>query len=74
MAGHVDRTHLSRTKPAAASTGTLYEPSGHSSKASVSGGWQGKRRTARRRMAAAGTLAGAAVVLWGRRRLARPAA
>ncbi|MDQ0661734.1 short-subunit dehydrogenase [Arthrobacter ulcerisalmonis] len=68
MAVQVDKTHLSRNAPAAASTGTLYEPSGHSSKASVSGGWQGKRRTAWRRMAAAGTLAGAAVVLWSRRR------
>ena len=74
MAAHVDKTHLSRKKPAAASTGTLYEPSGHSRKASVSGGWQGRRRTVRRRMVAAGTLAGAAVVLWSRRQPTHPAA
>lgn len=74
MAVQVDKSHLSRKKPAAASTGTLYEPSGHSRKASVSGGWQGRQRTARRRMVAAGTLAAAAVVLWSRRQLAHPAA
>ena len=68
MAAHVDKTHLSRKKPAAASTGTLYEPSGHSRKASVSGGWQGRRRTARRRMVAATAAAGAAAVLWKRSR------
>ena len=69
MAVQVDKTHLSRRKTAAASTGTLYEPSGHSRRASVSGGWQGRRRTARRRMLAAGTTAGAAVVLWNSRAL-----
>ena len=63
MAVQVEKTHLSRKKPAPASTGALYEPSGHSRKASVGGGWQGRRRTARRRAAAAGAVAGAAVVL-----------
>lgn len=74
MAAQVDKTHLSGKKPAAATTGTLYEPSGHSRKASVSGGWQGRRRTARRRMVAAGTVAGAVVVLWSRRQLTHPTA
>jgi short-subunit dehydrogenase len=68
MAMQVEKTHLSRKKPAAASTGTLYEPSGHTRKAAVSGGWHGGRRTGRRRMVAATAAAGAAAVLWKRSR------
>jgi short-subunit dehydrogenase len=68
MAVQVEKTHLSRKKPAAASTGILYGPSGQSGKASTRGGWHGGRRTARRRMVAAAAAATAAVVLWNRRR------
>ncbi len=49
MAVQVDKTHLSRTEPAADSTGTLYQPSTDPSDPEVGGGWNGKRRTARRR-------------------------
>ncbi|KRE82261.1 SDR family oxidoreductase [Arthrobacter sp. Soil764] len=68
MAVQVEKTHLSRKKPATASTGVLYEPSGHTRKAAVSGGWHGGRRTGRRRMVVATAAAGAAAVLWRRSR------
>jgi short-subunit dehydrogenase len=59
MAVQVDRSHLSRTRPAAATSGNLYEPD-HST-SSVGGGWHGMRRTTARRVATAGLVAGAAV-------------
>lgn len=66
MAVQVDKTHLSRKKAAPVSTGTLYEPSAKDSKASVAGGWHGRRRVAQRRAIGAAALAGAAVVLRNR--------
>lgn len=64
VAIQVDRTHLSRDRPAPATPGNLYEPADGSG--SVDGGWNGRRRTALRRAGtAAALLAGTAAV--GRR-------
>jgi short-subunit dehydrogenase len=49
MAAQVDKTHLSRKEPAPDSAGTLYSPFTDPSDPEVGGGWNGKRRTARRR-------------------------
>jgi NAD(P)-dependent dehydrogenase (short-subunit alcohol dehydrogenase family) len=51
MAGQVDKTHLARTKPAAATHGNLFEPA--EGAGSVDGGWGGRRKTAVRRVVAA---------------------
>lgn len=59
----VDRGHLSREEPAPAMSGNLHVPSSDSG--SVAGGWQGKRRTAVRRLATA-SVVGAAAVTAGR--------
>jgi short-subunit dehydrogenase len=59
MAVQVDRSHLSRTRPAPASSGNLHQPI--DDRATVAGGWHGARRTAVRRVASAGVLVGAAV-------------
>jgi short-subunit dehydrogenase len=56
MQVQVDRMHLYRTKPAAATHGNLFEPAPGTG--SVHGGWHGRRRTALRR-AASGALLGA---------------
>lgn len=50
MAVQVDRKHLSRTTPAPATSGNLYEAS--TDAARMEGGWNGRRRTAARRIAA----------------------
>ena len=65
VASQVDRSHLSRTEPAPATNGNLFEPA--YLPASVAGGWHGKRRTAFRRAAAAG-LVGAGVATAVRQR------
>ena len=62
MAAQVHKTHLSRRRGAPDSSGNLYEPSPGGRKASVEGGWHGRRRTAQRR-AFTGLLAAGAVVL-----------
>jgi short-subunit dehydrogenase len=66
MARQVDKRHLYRTKPAAATHGNLFEPAPGTG--SVSGGWHGKRRTAVRRAASATLLAGGAAVAMRRLR------
>lgn len=58
MGFQVDRNHLARSKPAPATSGNLHHPLGESG--SVEGGWHGQRRTALRRAAGAGLVAGAA--------------
>jgi NAD(P)-dependent dehydrogenase (short-subunit alcohol dehydrogenase family) len=52
MAVQVDKTHLSRARPAPATDGNLHGPA--SGTGSVDGGWNGKRRTAIRRVISAG--------------------
>ena len=66
MAMQVDRTHLSRTKPAAASHGNLFEPAPGTG--SADGGWHGKRKTAVRRAGAlsAALLLGFVIRRWTR--------
>lgn len=49
MALQVEKTHLSRKQRVGDTQGTLYSPA-PTSDASVSGGWHGKRRTAKRRL------------------------
>jgi len=61
LARQVDRTHLSRKKPADATSGNLYEPT--PGLGSVHGGWHGRRRTATRRLATAAALITAIAVL-----------
>ncbi len=58
MAGHVDRTLLSRGEDAAPTAGNLYTPSPDPRDTAVAGGWGGARRTAQRRLAAATVLLG----------------
>lgn len=60
MARQVDRSHLSRTEPAPATHGNLFDPAPGSG--SVSGGWHGRRQTAVRRAAAVALLAGGVAV------------
>lgn len=60
MAVQVDKTHLSRKRPAPDSAGNLFE-SGADELADIEGGWHGRRRTAVRRVATVGVLAGSAV-------------
>jgi NAD(P)-dependent dehydrogenase (short-subunit alcohol dehydrogenase family) len=60
MAHQVDKTHLSRERPAPNTSGNLYEPSTDPRNTSVEGGWGGRRRTAQRRMLLAGLAGGAA--------------
>lgn len=67
MAVQVDKTHLSRKRAAQDSSGNLYQPSSRVRAASVSGGWHGARRTARRRAFTA--LAAAAGVVFIKNRL-----
>ncbi|AGF71252.1 SDR family oxidoreductase [Corynebacterium halotolerans] len=50
MAVQVDRTHLSRSRPAGATHGNLFTPSEDGRNRSADGGWGGRRRTARRRL------------------------
>ena len=57
MALQVDRLHLSRTRPAPASSGNLYAPSDQPAK--PDGDWGGRRRTAVRRATGAAVAAGA---------------
>jgi NAD(P)-dependent dehydrogenase (short-subunit alcohol dehydrogenase family) len=67
MARQVDKTHLSRTKPAPATHGNLFTPAPGTG--SVSGGWHGKRQENLRRLAStAALLAGGVAVArrWGR--------
>ncbi|NYH51079.1 NAD(P)-dependent dehydrogenase (short-subunit alcohol dehydrogenase family) [Nocardiopsis arvandica] len=71
MRVHVERNHLSRHEPEPANSGNLYRPEPGGGR--VHGGWHGGRRTAVRRLAAAGALGGAAVVLARIRSRRRPA-
>lgn len=50
MATQVDKTHLSRERPAGASHGNLFEPSYDERDTVAEGGWGGRRRTAQRRI------------------------
>ncbi|KAB2352532.1 SDR family oxidoreductase [Actinomadura rudentiformis] len=59
----VDRTHLSREEPAPAMSGNLHVAPADTG--SVTGGWEGKRRTAVRRLATA-SVVGAAAITAGR--------
>jgi NAD(P)-dependent dehydrogenase (short-subunit alcohol dehydrogenase family) len=54
MARQVDKTHLSRAKPAPAMHGNLFTPAPGTG--SVSGGWHGRRQTAVRRAASTAVL------------------
>ncbi|MGW5731864.1 MULTISPECIES: SDR family oxidoreductase [Streptomyces] len=56
LAHQMDRAHLSREHAAEPTDGNVLEPS--ADPASVGGGWHGHRRTALRRLGAAGLLAG----------------
>lgn len=56
MAIQVDRTHLSRSQPAAPTQGNLYQPQGDGG--SIEGGWSGRCRTRMRRVMSAALLAG----------------
>lgn len=60
MAMQVDKTHLSRERPAPNTSGNLYEPSTDPRDMAVQGGWGGRRRTAQRRLLLAGLAGGAA--------------
>ncbi|MFD1211585.1 SDR family oxidoreductase [Arthrobacter sp. GCM10027362] len=60
MAVQVDKTHLSRTEPAPAGAGNIHVPSPEPQEAAAEGGWHGRRKTARRRMAAGLVLLAAA--------------
>ncbi len=60
MALQVDKTHLYRSRPAAASQGNLFEPAPDTG--SIDGGWHGKRRTAVRRAISAAAVAGGIAV------------
>ena len=62
VASQVDRTHLSRTEPAPATKGNLFQAAPASG--SVEGGWHGKRRTAVRRAAAAGLVGAGVATAW----------
>jgi hypothetical protein len=62
MALSVDTAHLYRTKPAPATDGNLFRPA--PGIGSVSGGWNGKHRTAVRRAAASAALLGGAVAAY----------
>lgn len=71
FAMQVDRTHLSRERPLAATNGNLFESATDSRDAAISGGWGGRRRTVQRAVAMAGAiLAGGLVVRRLRRRSA----
>jgi short-subunit dehydrogenase len=62
-ARQVDTRQLSRRQPAPVTSGNLHEASQSVGKASTTGGWHGRRRTAQRAVAGAAALAGAVVVL-----------
>ncbi len=66
MARQVDATHLYHRKAAPPTHGNLFAPNG--GPGSVSGGWHGKRRTAVRRAATLGVVAGGAALARGRLR------
>lgn len=69
IAVQVDKTHLSRERPAEATSGNLYQPSGDPGSAATTGGWGGGRRTAQRALAmgALGIAGGVAARRWLRR-------
>lgn len=63
LARQVDKTHLSRERPAPADSGNIHDPAGNPHDARVSGGWGGRRRTVQRAIAMGGlALAGGLVV------------
>ncbi|WP_458780894.1 SDR family oxidoreductase [Arthrobacter sp. D3-16] len=62
-ARQVDHRQLSRRQSATVTTGNLRQASQSIGKASTTGGWHGRRRTAQRTLAGAAALAGAAVAL-----------
>lgn len=53
MAVQVDNAQLSRTEPAPPTAGNIYQPLPDGPAATVEGGWHGRRKTARRKMAGA---------------------
>jgi short-subunit dehydrogenase len=66
MGFQVDRSHLSRERPARATDGTLREP--ERGAGSTHGRWNGRRRTATRRAASAGALIGVGAAITAARR------
>jgi short-subunit dehydrogenase len=72
MAFQVDKTHLSRRRSASDFPGNLYTSLNGRRKASVRGGWGGRRRTVQRRALTVLMFAGGAVLL--RKRAANPTA
>lgn len=62
MAVQVEKTHLSRHTPADDTTAAIYEPFSAASDPEVGGGWEGKKRTGRRKALAVVGLAGAATL------------
>jgi short-subunit dehydrogenase len=72
LAAEADRLCLSRTEPAAHTTGNLYAPAPGPGR--VSGGWHGRRRERVRRAVAAVTVGAGTVALLGRLRRTEPAA
>jgi NAD(P)-dependent dehydrogenase (short-subunit alcohol dehydrogenase family) len=66
MAIQVDRTHLSRDRPAPASSGNLYQPA--AGPGSAHGGWDGARRSALRLARTASALLLGATAAAGQRR------
>ncbi|MFC3298991.1 SDR family NAD(P)-dependent oxidoreductase [Arthrobacter agilis] len=71
MAHQVENTHLSKKQAADPSSGNLYAPSLDPATAQVTGGWKGRRRSARRTLAGAALLGVGVVVLADRLRTAR---
>jgi hypothetical protein len=65
MGRQVDMAHLSRTRPASATHGNLFQPAPGTG--AVAGGWHGQRRTAVRRAASAALLAAGGVAVARRR-------
>lgn len=63
IARQVDRRQLSRRRTAPATSGNLHRTSQSAGKASVTGGWHGRRRTAQRGIAGGAALACAVAVL-----------
>jgi short-subunit dehydrogenase len=62
-ARQVDRRQLSRGRTAPETPGNLHQESQSIGRASTTGGWHGRRRTAQRTVAGAAALAGAAVAV-----------
>ncbi|WP_286278600.1 hypothetical protein [Naasia aerilata] len=62
MAVQVEKTHLSRHTPAEDTTAAIYEPFEDASDPEVGGGWEGGKRTNRRKAAGVAGVVGAAAL------------